>query len=85
MRAFAEARSDGESVQQAVGQLPWERNIKRMLTFHRAYPHLRLGPQLVALFLAELLMALPAGLQTSLPSIEAIEQALAGEIGADKP
>jgi len=70
-----------------------ERNIKRMLAFYREYPQANFVPQAAAQFpyalrgidkpigvsTYELTRALPAELQTSLPSIEAIEQALADQ------
>lgn len=55
-----------------------ERNIKRTLAFCREYLHLQFVPQPVALFPAELTHALPQTLQSSLPSIEDIEEALKG-------
>jgi hypothetical protein len=54
-----------------------ERNIKRMLAFHREYPQASFVPQAVAQLESDAKV-----LQTS--SIEAIEQALADEAGEDE-
>ena len=84
MRAFAEAWPDGEFVQQAAAQLPWFHLCTLIDKLKRQEDReWYLAKAIYHNWSRNMLDSLPAELQTSLPSIEAIELALAKDAAGD--